>query len=32
MYIFHELFYTFCALGFVIIGFAWGFQEGAKNK
>ena len=27
-----EMFYVFCSLGFVMIGFAWGFYEGKKEN
>ena len=27
-----EMFYVFYSLGFVMIGFAWGFDEGKKEN
>jgi hypothetical protein len=27
-----EVFYVFCAIGFIMIGFAWGFDEGRKEN
>tara|TARA_R100000951_G_scaffold102755_1_gene94984 strand:+ start:1069 stop:1173 length:105 start_codon:yes stop_codon:yes gene_type:complete len=32
MYIFQEIFNLFCILAFLMIGFAWGYTEGTKEK